>query len=169
MTKRVLIAYASKVGSTADVAAEIGRVIEQGSNVAVDVQPVGKVNRVSGYDAVIIGSAIRHSKWLPSAVQFVERNREALRKVPVAYFVVCMTMRDDTEKNRQTVMAYMNPVRKVLQPLDIGLFAGELEYERFPFFTRLLIALNRLPQGDFRNWNAIRAWASNLRPTLLGA
>ncbi len=169
MTKQVLIAYASKVGSTADIADEIRRVIEQGSAVVVDVKPVSQVKDVSAYDAVIIGSAIRRGKWLPQAVRFVQKNREALRRVPVAYFTVCLTMREDNEENRRTVSAYMEPVRRVLQPLDIGLFGGELEYEKFPFWQRLMLKLNRMPRGDFRNWDAIRAWASRLRPALLTA
>jgi menaquinone-dependent protoporphyrinogen oxidase len=169
MTKKVLIAYASKVGSTADVADEISRVIEQGSDVVVDVKPVSRVKDVTGYDAVIVGSAIRGGKWLPSAVQFIEQHQDALKRIPVAYFVVCLTMRDDTEENRRKVIAYLDPVRKVFQPLDIGLFAGELEYEKFPLPTRLMVKLSGKPCGDFRNWDAIRAWASSLRPALLSA
>ena len=164
---KILVAYATKAGSTAEVAAEIGRVVESKSGCKVDVHPVGKLNGVDGYDAVIIGSGIRTGKWLPEATKFVERHRDALSRVPVAYFVVCLTLKDDTEENRSTVAAYLDPVREVVQPVEVGLFAGAMDYSKLPFILRLMMKAMKAPQGDFRDWEAIRAWARQVYDRLI--
>ena len=164
---KILVAYATKAGSTAEVAAEIGRVIESKGGCQVDVRPVGKLNGVDGYDAVVIGSAIRAGKWLPEATKFVEKHRDALGRVPVALFTVCLTLSEDTEENRRTVAAYLDPVREVVQPVEMGLFAGVMDYSKLPFILRLMMKAMKSPQGDFRDWEAITSWADNICPLLL--
>jgi menaquinone-dependent protoporphyrinogen oxidase len=118
---------------------------------------------------VVVGSGIRVGKWLPEAVQFVERYQEALSRVPVAYFLVCLTLKDDTEENRREVAAYLDPVREMVQPVDVGLFAGAMDYSKLPFIFRLMMKAMKSPEGDFRDWEAIRAWTAGVRPALLGA
>ena len=164
---KILVAYATKAGSTAEVAAEIGRVVESKSGCKVDVHPVGKLKEVDGYDAVIIGSGIRAGKWLPEATKFVERHRDALSRVPVAYFVVCLTLKDDTEENRSTVAAYLDPVCEMVQPVDVGLFAGAMDYSKLPFILRLMMKAMKAPQGDFRDWEGIRDWARQVYDRLI--
>ena len=164
---KILVAYATKAGSTAEVAAEIGRVVESKSGCKVDVHPVGKLKEVSGYDTVIIGSAIRAGKWLPEATKFVEKQRDALSQVPVAFFTVCLTLSEDTEENRREVAAYLDPVREVLQPVDVGLFAGVMDYSKLSFLLRLMMKKMKSPEGDFRDWEAIRAWAGQVRARLM--
>ena len=164
---KILVAYATKAGSTAEVAAEIGRVVESKGGCKVDVRPVGKSKEVDGYDAVIIGSAIRAGKWLPEATKFVEKQRDALSQVPVAFFTVCLTLSEDTEENRREVAAYLDPVREVLQPVDVGLFAGVMDYSKLSFLLRLMMKKMKSPEGDFRDWEAIRAWAGQVRARLM--
>ena len=164
---KILVAYATKAGSTAEVAAEIGRVVESKSGCKVDVHPVGKLKEVDGYDAVIIGSGIRAGKWLPEATKFVEKHRDALSQIPLAFFTVCLTLSEDTEENRRTVAAYLDPVREIVQPVEVGLFAGAMDYSKLPFILWLLMKAMKTPQGDFRDWEAIRAWADSICPLLL--
>lgn len=163
---KILVAYATKAGSTAEVAAEIGRVMESEGGCQVDVCPVSKLNGVDGYDAVVIGSAIRGGRWLPEATKFVEKNRDALSRVPVALFTVCLTLKDDTEENRRTVAAYLDSVHELVQPVDVGLFAGAMDYNKLPLILRLLMKAMKAPEGDFRDWEAIRAWAGQVRDRL---
>jgi menaquinone-dependent protoporphyrinogen oxidase len=124
---------------------------------------------VSPYRAVIVGSAIRFGKWLPEAVQFVQAHQAVLSRLPVAYFVVCLTLSDDTEENRHKVAAYLDPVSKLVPPVDMRLFAGAVDYRKFSLLLRLFMKLAKTPEGDFRRWDEIRAWAASLRPKLLGA
>ncbi|MGD0919650.1 MAG: flavodoxin domain-containing protein [Thermodesulfobacteriota bacterium] len=170
MKNRVLIAYASRHGSTGGVAEAIGQVLCE-TGVSVDVRLVGNVNDLSPYQAVIVGSAIRMRRWLPEAVDFVKKHQETLSRMPTAYFVVCLTMGNDTTENRRKVLAFLDPVRKQaaqIKPIDIGLFAGALDYKKLSFFYRLMFKVTGAPKGDSRNWEAIRTWATGLRPKLLG-
>ena len=74
---RALVAYASKAGSTAEVAAVIARKLAD-AGLAVDLRRAGNVRSVDGYRAVIVGSAIRAGQWLGDASGFVKTHREAL-------------------------------------------------------------------------------------------
>ncbi len=162
--KKVLIAYASRAGSTAEVAEAIGQVL-RGRGISADVVPAGQVAGVSTYRAVIIGSAIRMGKWLPEAARFVERNQAALAGIPAAFFSVCLTMQKDTPENRSTVEKYMEPVVKKVRPLSIGLFGGKMDYSRLGFLDRFIVSkMKKVPEGDYRDWVAIRAWADKFGP-----
>ena len=167
MSDKILVAYASGCGSTGEVAEAVGQALCE-AGAAVDVRLAKNVTDVSPYRAVIVGSAIRMGRWLPEAVQFVETHREPLSRVPVAYFLGCMTLEDDTEENRRTVAAYLDPVCEIVQPVDVGLFAGVMDYSKLSFVFRLMMKAMGTPEGDFRDWEAICAWAADLRPALLG-
>ena len=170
MGDEVLVAYATGCGSAAEVAEAIGEELRAGRE--VDVRPVAEVSDLAGYGAVVLGSGIRAGRWLPQAVAFVEKNQEALSRMPVAYFIVCLTMREDTEENRSTVAAYLDAVREKspqVQPVDVGLFAGAMDSRKLPFLLRLVVKAMKAPQGDFRDWEAIRAWAARVSTALASA
>jgi len=169
MPDKILIAYATRCGATSEVARHIGRVLSE-AGAMVEVHPVKEVDDLGPYQAVIVGSAIRAGRWLPEAVRFVKRHAAALSQLPVAYFVVCLTMKDDTPEHRSTVNSYLDPVRQQVpevQPLDVGLFAGAMTYTQLPIVARLMAKAVKAPQGDFRDWPAVTSWASGLPSVLL--
>ena len=168
MKSKLLIAYGSRCGSTSGVAEAIGQVLCE-AGVGVDVRLVKNVNDLSPYQAVIVGSAIRMGKWLPEVVEFVKTYQDTLSRGPVAYFTVCLTMKDDTVENRRKALAYLDPVRKQfpqVKPVDIGLFAGAVDYRKLSFPYSLILKVMGAPEGDFRNWEAIRTWGAGRRPAL---
>jgi menaquinone-dependent protoporphyrinogen oxidase len=171
MTNRVLVTYASRTGSTAEVAQAIGKTLSEGG-LQVDVMPMHEVADVTPYGAVVAGSAIRGSKWLPEAVQFIQTHRLELARKRFATFTVCITMAmKNAESYRSAVMGWIAPVRGMVRPLSEGLFAGRLDFGKMPLnrdtlLFRLSVALGVFPRGDHRDWNAIRAWAENLKPLL---
>jgi menaquinone-dependent protoporphyrinogen oxidase len=165
MSDKILIAYATGAGSTGDVAEAIGQEL-RGAGAEVDVRLAKDVSDVSPYKAVIVGSAIRAGNWLPEATKFVEKNRDALSQMPVAYFVVCLTMQDDTEENRRTVEAYLDAVCELVEPVDKGLFAGALDLSKLGLPLRLAMKAAKASEGDFRDWEAIRAWARQVHGLL---
>jgi menaquinone-dependent protoporphyrinogen oxidase len=158
---RVLVAYASKAGSTAEVAAFIARKLAD-TRLAVDLRRAGDVRSVSGYGVVVLGSAIRAGHWLADASEFVKTHREALAARKTAFFTLCMTLQHDTPGNREKVAGYLKPVRAVLDPDWIEFFAGKMEYRRLALGPRLIAQAMKVAEGDFRDWNAIGSWADRL-------
>jgi menaquinone-dependent protoporphyrinogen oxidase len=159
-SKKVLVAYASKCGSTGEVATAIGETLAQ-NDVRVDVMPLKEVADLSGYQAVFVGSAIRVGKWLREAVDFVSDNRAALQQVPMAYFTVCMTMAEDTPANRARAAGFIDPVRTVLAPTAEGYFAGKVDFKRLSLLESTMLKAKGGIEGDFRDWNKIKDWAQN--------
>ncbi len=158
---KILVTYATRAGSTVQIAEEIGQALSARGAV-VDVLPVKKVNGVAEYDAVVVGSAIRMGRWLPEAFDFVKANRSVLAGRPTAYFLVSGFLRDDTPEMRQKVLGFLDPVRAILEPVGIGLFAGEMDYSKLPWLDRTIAKSVGSYEGDWRNWEAIRSWAASL-------
>ena len=123
MAKKVLVAYGSFSGSTAETAVFIGKKLAE-KGMTADVKPVEKIKSIEGYNAVIIGSAIMMGKMKSSVIKFAEKNREALGRVPVAVFLVCLTMAKDTPENRKTASGYLDPLKAIVKPVSEGLFPG---------------------------------------------
>lgn len=166
MSKRVLVAYASRTGSTAGVAEAIGETLTEGGAI-VDVREVGAVTDLSRYDAVVVGSAIQSQKWLPEAMRFLQSNRTALARKPFATFTVCITMSMAGGKHRDAVSQWLTPARALVSPVSEGLFAGTLDFSKMPLLSRgqlmrLPVLLGIWRRGDHRDWEAIRAWATDL-------
>lgn len=171
MNKRILITYASRSGSTAEIAAAIANTLQQ-ENIPVDILPMENVKEVSCYSAVIIGSSIRKSDWLPEARRFIQTHRAVLTQKRVATFTVCITLAmSNAEQYRRAVREWIAPVRAEITPVSEGLFAGKLDFSKLPWswdalLLRITVALGIFPKEDRRDWNAVHAWAASL-PQLL--
>ncbi len=161
MTGKILVAYASFCGSTGEIAQAIADELKaQGRS--VDVSLVKNVKSLDGYDQLIVGSAVRAGRWAPEAVDFVKKNQGVLAQKSTAFFTACATLEKDTPENRQAVSAYLDPIRELYKSDHEGFFAGKVEYNKLPFFFQLLGKVIKMSEGDFRNWEAIRAWAREL-------
>jgi menaquinone-dependent protoporphyrinogen oxidase len=161
---RILVTYASQCGSTGDVAEAIGQVLCENGN-HVDILLIKNVQNISVYRAIIVGSAIQRGKWLPEALNYVKNNRESLSRIPVAYFLTCLTMCNPNSENRRKAKGFLNPLKDSvpeIQPVDIGAFAGALDYSKLSGPIRMILKAKGLSEGDFRNWDDIRSWARGL-------
>lgn len=165
--RRVLVAYGTGAGSTAEVADRIARTLAA-RGPAVDVKPVTAVPSLAGYDAVVLGGPMHAGKVISSVRNFTHDRRQELARVPVACFVTCLILKDDTPENRAKAASALDPVRADVTPVSVGLFAGKLDYATLSFSMRFFIKyFLRAPEGDFRDWNAIEKWAGDLPPLLL--
>ncbi len=167
--KKILVAYASKCGSTGEVAQAIGEVLCS-AGATVDVARVQDVRDAAAYDAIVIGSATRMGKALSDAAKFAERNRARLAGVPTAYFHVGTTLREDTPENRSKAAASLNGLVSVKEPVSLGLFAGKIDLSKIEQPWRLMVSLDKsgaMGEGDWRDWDAIRAWAGSLVPLMV--
>lgn len=176
MTSPVLVAYASRAGSTAGVAEAVGRSLTA-HGLPVEVRHVSEVQDVTPYWAVVVGSAIRIDRWLPEAMDFIQRHRADLAQRPTAAFLVCMALglastpqqRAQAEKSAD---AYMQPVRALINPAREGMFGGALKVSaikeaHWRLAFSVIVGLRVWREADYRNWEAIQGWADGL-PAALG-
>jgi menaquinone-dependent protoporphyrinogen oxidase len=161
MENQILVAYASKAGSVADVAIRIGETLAS-KNLCVDVKPAAEVTDLTPYSTVVLGSAIRGGQLLPDAMNLIKNNQAALKQKTFNAFIVCLTLKDDTEENRKTVSAYLDPVRTLVQPASEGMFAGAIFPKKLNLVERLIMKAMKAPEGDYRNWDQISAWADKI-------
>jgi len=172
MNKKILVTYASRTGSTAQIAEAICKTLIQNGE-ETELLPMQDVNDLSAYHAVIIGSPIRKSQWLPEAMQFLQNHRAELARKRVVTFTVCITIAmSNDERYQQAVREWIAPVRAKVRPVSEGLFAGKLDFNKLPWtldtlLFRATIALDILLKGDHRDWIAVHTWAQSLRPLLL--
>ena len=158
------MAYASRAGSTAEVAEVIGQVLRE-HGAEVDVCSVKDAPSVAGYDALVLGSAIWAGRPLPEALRFATQQQPVLAGRPVAYFVLCERLRDDTPANRAIARGFPAPLERVQPPVSVALFAGKRDLSTtHPVVAWLLRHLFGIRNGDWRNWDEIRAWAAALAP-----
>ena len=158
VNKKVLVTYASKAGSTMEVAQSIAKDLTD-RGFAVDIRPVKQVAGVDGYSAVVHGSAIRMGNVLPEVVKFVETNAAALKKIPTAYFALYLMNQGEDEANRKARGAYLDALRKLVSPSHEALFTGVGDMSKVSFIEGLIGKMVKSPEGDFRDWKAISTWS----------
>lgn len=163
--KKILVVYDTRHGSTSGVAAKIGNVLcELGSQ--VDIRLALNVDDISEYDAVVVGSAIYQFNWLLGSLSFLKKHTQTLSFIPVAYFIVCSALMEDTPENQEAVMVFVNPVLKKypeIVPVDIGRFGGAVDFSKLNLFEKLVFRIVGITESeDWRDWEKITAWAEKV-------
>jgi menaquinone-dependent protoporphyrinogen oxidase len=156
----ILVAFASKHGSTQEIAERITtRLRQMGKDVAIQsVQSVGDVRQ---YEAFVIGSAVYFGSWMKEATDFVRRNRDALAARPVWLFSSGPTGAASLPEPKE-ISELMTAVR----PQEHREFSGRLDRHLLSFAERVVVKGVRAPEGDFRHWHAIDDWAENIARAL---
>ena len=189
--KRILVAYSTNAGSTAEVAEAVRKNLE-GPQVEVQILPIERVRDLHGYAGVVLGGPMIVG-WHRRAARFFRARRRELARVPVALFFTALRVTRDqgrdpgfpvlldprllaeparpgrlSFKERQTTVAsYLHPVRAAIaavRPVSAAFFAGKLDYGKLPFLHMLFVMLiiGARP-GDSRDWELIASWARGLR------
>lgn len=152
----VLVAYATKHGSTREVAADVARVIRQ-SGMEVEIRPAREVKNLEPYRAVVLGGALYMGRWHKDARKLIKRHSAKLESLPLAVFA--MGPKEITPEALERANAEL--ARALAETLDVhpystAIFGGVIDPGklRFPF--------NRMPAGDARDWDAIQKWAEEV-------
>lgn len=162
MSRKVLVAYASKMGATAEIAEAIGAELRAHGH-QVDVSDVTSVGSIEPYDAVVLGSAIYIRRWRPEAVRFLRRNAGQLGSRPVWLF-----HSGPVGPDKDQAQDLPPAVRRLAE--EIGAepavtFAGRLERDTAKGFLARRLATGNLA-GDSRDWDRIRTWSAEIGAAL---
>ncbi len=192
---KILVAYATMAGSTAEVAKAIGEQLSQ-AGMQVEILRVDQVKELAPYDGIVVGAPMILG-WHRSASAFLRKNHTALQRVPLAIFSLAMSLTQSGEtsvdglpvmidedlpkaprvagklsfRERYALLPnYLRPILKAARParpVSMAIFGGRMEYGRLKWWAVLFAMLIiQAPAGDRRNWPAIRAWADSLVPLL---
>jgi menaquinone-dependent protoporphyrinogen oxidase len=157
--KRVLVAYASRHGSTADIADAIGAVIAD-TELDVAVRSVNEVVSVTAYDALIIGSAVYMDDWLPEAHDFVRRNLDDIVARPTWLF-------SSGQVDAVPVVPFNGgSLASETRANDHHVFGGKLDRRGLSVGERLVARVLHVPARDSRDWPVVAAWATAIARSL---
>jgi len=169
---KVLVAYASIKGSTAEVAARIGHgVAERGHQVTV--LDVREVQSLGGFDAVVMGSAVRSGAWLPEITDFINRFRHELSEKPVWMWLSCIRVLEQHGEEHVRDHYVNSDLMKNLNLKELAVLAGRLSLDEIDWNERWTLAArydgHTWPSGfdgDFRDWKTIDLWGASIAAAL---
>ena len=152
---KILLTSSSKHGSTDEVAAVIAERL-QAAQIDVETKRPEDVDSVEEYDAYM-------TKWTPEAVDFTERFRDVLRARPVWAFSVGLS---GLPKGKVADPMRIGPVLLAIDPEDHMTFAGRFDPSKLSLRERSIAKLGGASEGDYRNWDEVRAWADAIATSL---
>ena len=166
---RVLIVHASQFGATKGIAERITQVLGRHGLIA-ELYPVTELATLALVDAVVIGSAVHAGHWLDDATRFVYRHQDELKAMPVWLFS-SGPIGDRAVKAVPSDPKEVGAFRVLLAPRGVAVFAGAYDRETADFSHMGLgekLAGRLMPEGDWRDWDAIDRWADGIATSLLG-
>ena len=166
MSSTILLAYASSYGSTQEVAQSIAETL-RGCGLAIDLLPAKQVKTLSGYRAVVLGAPLYMFRWHADAKGFLSRYHSTLAALPVAIFALGPFHNKEEELTgaREHLDKELTKF-PWLKPAAVEVFVGKFDPSRLRFPYSLIPALKNMPASDERDWEAIRAWATEIAGVL---
>jgi menaquinone-dependent protoporphyrinogen oxidase len=164
---KVLIAYASKYGSTKEIAEKVGAVIK-GEGLDVDILSADKVTDISGYKDIIIGVAMYMGGWRKEARNFITRYEKELAQKRLWVFSSGPSGQGDPSRLLKGVIvpAGVKIILDRIKPQDIVVFHGNLDPVKMKGLEKWIVKRVGGGIGDFRDWNMITGWATKTAAAL---
>jgi menaquinone-dependent protoporphyrinogen oxidase len=171
MAASILIAYATRYGSTQEVADAVGAILRE-RGLVVEVRRAREVRSLDGFSAVVLGSPLYIGSLLREARRFLKRHRTALSQMPVALFALGPVWAGKELEGSRTQLDAALAKLPWLTPAATEVFVGKYDPAKLCFPDSLLAALpasplHGQPAHDGRDWPAIHAWADTLGAVLL--
>jgi menaquinone-dependent protoporphyrinogen oxidase len=173
---KVLVAHASRHGSTAGIAERVAAGL-RGAGFDAEARPVTEVVDVEAYGAVVVGAAAYMFHWLKDATRFVKRHRQVLAARPVWLFSSGPLGTDRVDDEGRDVLETTRPkefdeLHELIRPRGEMVFFGAWDPDAPPVgvverMLRHLPGNDGTPAGDFRDWATIDAWAADIARELL--
>ena len=167
---KVLVTYASKHHSTAEIGCAIGELLQQFRELQVDIRSVKSVQDITTYDAIILGSAVYMGQWQATASDFLKKHEQELTQRPVWLFSSGPIGEGDPKsllKGWQFPEA-LQTIADRIKPYDVALFHGSLVPTELNFLERSAVKIVHAKIGDSRDWEMIMTWADSIAQALCG-
>ena len=162
MSALILVAYATRYGSTQEVAEAVASTLRE-RGLEVDIQPMRQVHTLDQYRAVVLGAPLYMFHWHKDALHFLAQHRAALTDRPVAIFALGPIHAEEKEFQGAREQLEKELAKfPWLKPAAIAIFGGKFDPQKLTFPHNLVPALKNMPASDVRDWTAIRTWASDL-------
>ena len=162
MSRPILVTYASKHGSTAEVAEVIAASLTE-HGLEAEVRRADDVEETAAYSGVVLGGALYRGRLHRDARRFLHRHRETLASLPFAVFAMGpKTLEANDVANSRAQLEHALDKVPEAEPFTVAIFGGVVDPHEldFPF--------NRMPESDARDWDAIHAWADEIAASLGG-
>jgi menaquinone-dependent protoporphyrinogen oxidase len=159
---RVLVMVASKHGATEEIGHAIRDALAE-EGLEAEFLALAEVSSVEGFDAVILGSGIYGGRWLKAAKDFVEANAEGLRARPVWIFSSGPLGEPLVPDGNPADAA---PITEATAARGHHVFGGRLDKGGLSLVERAMVRAVHAPEGDYRPWEEIRRWSSEIAQAL---
>jgi len=172
MKPKIGILYATVDGQTLKICRFIqDLLVEKGYTVALfTTENFDK--KVTDFDTFIIGASIRYSKHNPKIIEFINQNKSALEKVENAFFSVNLVARKPEKASPETNPYFIKFLKEIdWVPKKSAVFAGKLDYQKYPFTDRLMIQLimwmtkgptNSKTKIEYTDWGKVKEFANSI-------
>jgi menaquinone-dependent protoporphyrinogen oxidase len=162
MSASILVAYATRGGSTEEVAEAIGKTLAE-AGCDVDVQRLPVAGDIDGYTGVVLGAPLYMFRWHKDALHFLKSYRKALEDRPVALFALGPFNKVEKEWLEARAQLDKELVKfPWLKPVAIKIVGGKFDPEKLGLPYTLIPAIRKIPPCDIRDWEAVREWAKEL-------
>jgi menaquinone-dependent protoporphyrinogen oxidase len=163
MSPQVLVAYATKYGATRGIAEHIADVLRQ-AGLQVTLAEAAQAASPTLYDGVVLGSGVYAGHWLAPAANYLKTYAAALAQRPTWLFSSGPTGAGDPVTLMQgwRFPPDLQPLADQIRPRDVAFFHGAIWPQKLNVVERLILKALKAPSGDFRDWEAIAAWARGI-------
>ena len=151
----ILVAHASKRGSTAEVAVFVADRL-RGHGLVLDVRTAAEVDDLTSCEGVVLGGCLYFGRWHGDAVAFLKRHRQALADRPLALFALGPKTSEEHDLAESRAQLDGALAKVDVDPATVAVFGGVIDP------TKLRFPFNRMPASDARDWEAVATWADEV-------
>ena len=173
MNVKTVIIYSSVDGQTLKICNKLRDVYQQ-NNQNIELFSINDFNEeITNYDRLIIGASIRYGVHNKKIIDFINANKKQLDSIKTAFFSVNLVARKP-EKSTPDTNPYVIKFFKTIDwtPTIVGVFAGKLDYKKYPFFDRIMIQFimwmtkgptNTSAEIEYTNWDRVTEFGIQLK------
>ena len=167
MEQAILVTFATKHGSTAEIAQQIGKVLRE-EGLPAEIIPVKEVKALAPFRAVVLGSACYYGRWRGEAVKFLKRRCDELADRPTWLFMSGPTGTGDPKEllKGKLYPAGLQATLDKIQPREVTAFHGDTTAEKFGGWEKWILKRVGADAADFRDWEMINGWARQVAGAL---